>query len=128
MNSSPRYAQCCSFFCSHMGGTLVEGGADTTSAFIHTLVLALVNAPEAQKLAQEEIDRVVGDERVPLLDDIDGLPYIRALIKEVFASLHGSSMDLELNHLADIQVATNCSTRPSARFNRRHLIQGVAVA
>jgi hypothetical protein len=45
--------------------------------------LALVNFPEAQRLAQEEIDRVVGDERSPVLDDIDNLPYVQAVVKEV---------------------------------------------
>lgn len=71
-------------FCiRQLGGTLIEGGSDTTSAFILTLILALVNAPEAQRLAQEEIDRIIGAERAPLLDDIDSLPYAQALIKEV---------------------------------------------
>jgi cytochrome P450 len=58
-------------------------GYDTTASFIQSLVLALVNFPEPQRLAQEEIDRVIGDERVPLLDDIERLPYVQAFIKEV---------------------------------------------
>jgi cytochrome P450 len=68
---------------SYIGGNLIEGGADTTSAFLQTLVLALVNFPEVQVRAQEELDRVIGDERSPLLDDIERLPYIQAVIKEV---------------------------------------------
>lgn len=70
---------------------MIEGGSDTTSAFIQTVILALVNNPEAQRLAQEEIDRVIGDGRAPLLDDIDSLPYVQALIKEV--SFHGFVME-----------------------------------
>jgi len=65
-----------------LGGTLFEGGSDTTSAFLQTLVLALVNFPEVQRLAQEEIDCVVGDGCAPMLDDIERLPYIQAVIKE----------------------------------------------
>jgi len=35
------------------------------------------------KKAQEELDRVVGSERLPQLSDQDDLPYIAALIKEL---------------------------------------------
>jgi cytochrome P450 len=38
--------------------------------------------PEVQKKAQEDLDRVVGANRLPNLDDIDDLPYIRAIVKE----------------------------------------------
>jgi hypothetical protein len=70
-------------FASYIGGNLIEGGADTTSAFLHTLILALVNFPHVQARAQEELDSIVGDERSPQLDDIERLPYIQAVIKEV---------------------------------------------
>jgi cytochrome P450 len=49
----------------YIGGNLIEGGADTTSAFLQTLVLALVNFPDVQARAQEELDSVIGDERSP---------------------------------------------------------------
>ena len=68
---------------SYVGGNLIEGGADTTSAFLQTLVLALVNFPDVQARAQEELDSVIGDERSPDIDDIERLPYIQAVIKEV---------------------------------------------
>jgi len=68
---------------SYIGGNLVEGGADTTSAFVQTLVLALVKFPDTQARAQEELDSVIGGERPPQLDDIERLPYIQAVIKEV---------------------------------------------
>ena len=38
--------------------------------------------PEAQKAAQEELDRVVGVDRLPDIIDQDDLPYLNALIKE----------------------------------------------
>ena len=68
---------------SYIGGNLIEGGADTTSAFLQTLILALVNFPDVQARAQEELDNIIGDERSPQLDDIERLPYIQAVIKEV---------------------------------------------
>ncbi|KAJ7580165.1 cytochrome P450 [Mycena floridula] len=46
------------------------------------LVLSLVAFPEAQQKAKEEIDRVIGAERLPSLDDFQNLPYLQAIIKE----------------------------------------------
>lgn len=39
--------------------------------------------PEAQAKAQAEIDRVVGHDRLPMMEDRSNLPYVEALIKEV---------------------------------------------
>ncbi|KAJ7772816.1 cytochrome P450 [Mycena olivaceomarginata] len=64
------------------GGTLLEGGADTTTSYIQSLVLALVAYPEAQKKAHEELDRMVGEHRMPTLEDLEQMPYIRAIISE----------------------------------------------
>ena len=40
--------------------------------------------PEAQKRAQAEIDSVIGNDRLPTYTDRDSLPFIEALVKEVF--------------------------------------------
>ena len=39
--------------------------------------------PDAQTKAQEEIDRVIGTDRLPTFDDESKLPYVSALSKEV---------------------------------------------
>ena len=39
--------------------------------------------PHVAKKAQEELDRVVGNERLPDLSDRENLPYINALMKEL---------------------------------------------
>ena len=39
--------------------------------------------PEVQRRAQEEIDRVVGTDRLPGFEDRDNLPYVDAVVKEV---------------------------------------------
>ena len=39
--------------------------------------------PHVVRKAQEELDRVVGNERLPELSDQENLPYISALLKEV---------------------------------------------
>ncbi|KAK0229095.1 cytochrome P450 [Armillaria nabsnona] len=66
----------------YLGGALIEGGSDTTSSFLHSLILALTAFPEVQRKAQEEIDRVLGGQRIPTLDDFTSLPYVQAVIKE----------------------------------------------
>jgi cytochrome P450 len=40
--------------------------------------------PDAQTKAQEEIDRVIGTDRLPTFDDEPNLPYVSAFSKEVF--------------------------------------------
>lgn len=62
---------------------MLEGGTDTSAAYLQSLVLLLTACPNVQKTAQSAIDAVVGDARLPVLDDIKQLSYIEALIKEV---------------------------------------------
>ena len=38
--------------------------------------------PEVQRKAQDELDRVVGDSRLPTHKDAEHLPYIMAILKE----------------------------------------------
>jgi cytochrome P450 len=40
--------------------------------------------PKIQTKAQAEIDAVVGLSRLPNIDDLERLPYVEALVKEVF--------------------------------------------
>ena len=49
---------------------------------IHTFFLAMVCFPQVQKKAQAEIDRVVIG-RLPDFGDMDELPYLSAIVKEV---------------------------------------------
>src|SRR5215472_148748 len=39
--------------------------------------------PEIQRRGREEIDRVVGNERLPSIGDRENLPYVNAILKEV---------------------------------------------
>ncbi|EXJ84074.1 hypothetical protein A1O3_04741 [Capronia epimyces CBS 606.96] len=64
-------------------GELVEGGADTTSAQLLTMVLALARNPWVQKKAREQIDPLCGTSRSPRWgEDFAQLPYINAIVKE----------------------------------------------
>ncbi|KAK2460279.1 hypothetical protein APHAL10511_007668 [Amanita phalloides] len=64
-------------------GALYFGGADTTVASVLSFILLMALYPDVQKRAQDEIDRVVGKDRLPNLDDQDELVYVGAVIKEV---------------------------------------------
>lgn len=66
----------------YIAGSLLEAGSETTASILYGFVQALLVWPEVQKKAQEEIDRVVGDERLPEMEDYAQMPYIRCCIKE----------------------------------------------
>ena len=40
--------------------------------------------PEVQKKAQAEIDAVIGPDRLPEFEDRSSLPYINAVVKELY--------------------------------------------
>ncbi|EAU32059.1 conserved hypothetical protein [Aspergillus terreus NIH2624] len=63
-------------------GSLYTGGADTTVSALSCFFLAMTLYPDVQRKAQEELDRVLGPNRLPTFEDRDNLPYIEALVKE----------------------------------------------
>jgi len=67
----------------YLGGALMEGGSDTSSSFIQSIILMLVAFPEVQRKAQEEVDRVIGSERAPVFEDWANLPYLQAFNNEI---------------------------------------------
>lgn len=60
------------------------GGADTIVATVLSYILAVVRNPVYQRRAQEELDRVVGPDRLPDFADREALPYIEAIIRETY--------------------------------------------
>ncbi|KAL1938286.1 hypothetical protein VTO73DRAFT_11737 [Trametes versicolor] len=59
-------------------------GIETTLGMILTFMLAMVRNPEAVRKAQEEIDRMVGRERLPDFSDRASLPYLDAFLEELY--------------------------------------------
>ncbi|KAJ7110411.1 cytochrome P450 [Mycena epipterygia] len=64
--------------------TMYVAGADTTVTALAMFFLAMLANPEAQRKAPMEIDAVLGKEQLPSFDDEQSLPYVSALVKEVF--------------------------------------------
>ncbi|KAK7948932.1 uncharacterized protein PG986_009818 [Apiospora aurea] len=66
----------------YSSGSLLEAGSDTTAATLVGFVQALLVFPEVAAAAQAEIDRVCGADRLPDLNDLPDLPYVRGCMKE----------------------------------------------
>ena len=56
------------------------------------LILAMLKYPETMHRAQEEIDRVVGRDRLPAFEDRDNLPYVNAICTEVLRCVYSSQL------------------------------------
>ncbi|KAF4581583.1 hypothetical protein EYR40_009866 [Pleurotus pulmonarius] len=69
-------------FVAYTAGTIVEAGSDTTASTAHTFILMMLSYPHVLTKLREEIDRVVGPDRLPTFDDEPNLPYLVACIKE----------------------------------------------
>jgi hypothetical protein len=67
---------------AYAGGTILEAGSDTVAATLLFFILFMLNNPEVLRKAREEVDRVVGPDRLPTFDDEENLPYLIACIKE----------------------------------------------
>ncbi|KAF9223380.1 cytochrome P450 [Gyrodon lividus] len=68
-----------------------------TSSTFFVFLLAMVLDPNVQTRAQQEIDRVVGSERLPNFDDRPNLPYIEAVYLETLR--WGATVPLGLPHV-----------------------------
>ncbi|EKM55876.1 uncharacterized protein PHACADRAFT_256800 [Phanerochaete carnosa HHB-10118-sp] len=86
-------------------GTAYSAGSDTTAITITTFVLAMILNPEIQAFVQEELDQVVGNDRLPVMEDQPSLPRVAAVMHEVMrryppmplATPHRSTTDDEYN-------------------------------
>ncbi|KIL71197.1 hypothetical protein M378DRAFT_154689 [Amanita muscaria Koide BX008] len=63
--------------------SLYIGGVETMQAMDTAFIMAMTLHPDAQKKAQEEIDRIIWKDRLPTLDDRPSLPYVEAVYREV---------------------------------------------
>ncbi|CAG8654408.1 17781_t:CDS:2 [Cetraspora pellucida] len=66
----------------HLTDNIFSAGTDTISASLTWIVAALANNPEVQSKAHQELDRVIGQSRLPNASDEPNIPYICAIIKE----------------------------------------------
>ncbi|KAK8936822.1 Cytochrome P450 81D1 [Platanthera zijinensis] len=61
---------------------LIAAGTDTSAGTMEWALSLLLNHPESQKKARDEIDRIVGHGRLISDADLPQLPYLQNIIKE----------------------------------------------
>lgn len=62
---------------------MLAAAYETTVVSIKSFILAMLIHPEIQRKAREEIDSVVGADRLPDFSDQERMPYFSAVLKEV---------------------------------------------
>ncbi|KAJ7510489.1 cytochrome P450 [Mycena galericulata] len=65
-----------------VAATIYGGGTDTLGASLVIFFRAILENPEAQKKAQNEIDSVIDPGQLPDFADEKALPYVTAIVKE----------------------------------------------
>jgi cytochrome P450 len=68
---------------SHLIAELLTAGTETTATTMQWFFKVAVLHPDPMRRAQEEIERVVGRQRLPTWEDQAKLPYLKALIEEL---------------------------------------------
>ncbi|KAL2230562.1 cytochrome P450 98A2 [Sesamum indicum] len=81
---------------------MITAGMDTTSISVEWAMAELIKNPRIQEKAQEELDRVIGHERVMTELDFSNLPYLQCVAKEALR-LHPPT-PLMLPHRANANV------------------------
>ncbi|THH19118.1 hypothetical protein EW146_g1988 [Bondarzewia mesenterica] len=66
-----------------LASAFMIAGVETIAGIIQWFMALIGAHPDVQKKAQEELDRVVGRDRMPTIEDEKDCPYCRAIIKEV---------------------------------------------
>ncbi|XP_025796600.1 cytochrome P450 71A1-like isoform X2 [Panicum hallii] len=61
---------------------LIGGGTDTSAVTVEWAMSELLRNPEVLAKATEELDRVIGRDRLVAEEDIPNLPYMEAVVKE----------------------------------------------
>ncbi|CAN6584607.1 unnamed protein product [Malus baccata var. baccata] len=81
---------------------MMTAGTDTTAISVEWAMAELIKNPRVQQKAQEELDRVIGHERVMTENDFSNLPYLQCVAKEALR-LHPPT-PLMLPHRANADV------------------------
>jgi coumaroylquinate(coumaroylshikimate) 3'-monooxygenase len=76
------WVRCAVPFCQGLVQDMITAGADTTVISVEWAMAELLRNPSVQEKVQEELDRVVGCDRVLQETDFPDLPYLQAVVKE----------------------------------------------
>ncbi|KAI8435148.1 hypothetical protein MSG28_003523 [Choristoneura fumiferana] len=86
-------------------GDLFSAGMETIKSSLLWMLVFMLRNPDAKRRVQEELDAVVGRERLPTIEDMPLLPYTETTILETLrmssivplATTHSPTKDVQLN-------------------------------
>ncbi|XP_068663450.1 cytochrome P450 98A2 [Aristolochia californica] len=83
---------------------MITAGMDTTAISVEWAMAELIKHPRVQEKAQEELDRVVGLERVMAESDFSSLPYLQCVAKEALRLHPPTPLMLPHKAAADVKI------------------------
>ena len=86
-------------------GDLFGAGFDTSSITLYWSLAYLMKYPDIQRQLQDELDQVIGRERLPSLEDVTSLPLLQATVYEL----------LRVTSLAPLAVPRSTTTETNIR-------------
>lgn len=86
-------------------GDLFSAGMETIKSSLLWMIVFMLRNPEVKRRVQEELDSVVGRDRLPTIEDMPNLPYTETTIMETLrmssivplATTHSPTKDVNLN-------------------------------
>nr|XP_012153072.1 PREDICTED: probable cytochrome P450 303a1 [Megachile rotundata] len=83
---------------------LFIAGSETTSKCLGFCFLFLILNPHVQKKAHEEIDKVIGRNRLPTPEDRSKMPYMNAIVLESLRMFMGRTLNVPHRALRDTSI------------------------
>ncbi|CAI9118940.1 OLC1v1020575C1 [Oldenlandia corymbosa var. corymbosa] len=83
--------------------TIFQAGTGTSSITLEWALSELINHPDIMRKAMQEIDTVVGNERLVDESDIKNLPYLQAIVKETLR-LHPAAPMMRRESSEDCEI------------------------
>ncbi|XP_059456103.1 cytochrome P450 76T24-like [Corylus avellana] len=80
------------------------GGVDTISATVEWAMAELLRSPEKMAKARKELEEVLGKDKLVQESDISKLPYLRAIVKEIFRLHPATPFLVPHKALADVEM------------------------
>ena len=91
-------------------GEFFIAGMETTASTLCWALLYLINYPGVQQMLHQELDQVIGPDRLPELEDKKNLPYLEATITEI----------LRITSLGPLAIPHKTTVDTTLQYSKRH--------
>lgn len=85
-------------------GDLFGAGFETSSITLYWAIAYLIKYPGIQRQLHEELDRVIGRERLPTLQDIESLPLLQASVLELLRTTSVAPLSLPRSTTSETNI------------------------